>query len=194
MDYAPQSLQNHAWTHKNLSPPHNEVSTKYNKTNMSKRSLGGIDSGSNFGPRSNQKADQQWLRNDDWTDHVRWCQKAPTWWQNWHQHLCYFTFFQKRRKCTKLIIIGCMWEGNTHTPKANTLRGRAAPWPGGESRLPAAIVPPPGLGKIICMRKICKKFDARSMQVYLLQNTALKNEFPPKRAKTEPRGCKITKI
>ena len=27
-----------------------------------------------------------------------------------------------------------------------------------------------------------------------LQNTALKNEFPPKRAKTEPRGCKITKI
>ena len=25
-----------------------------------------------------------------------------------------------------------------------------------------------------------------------LQNTALKNEFPPKRAKTEPRGCKIT--
>ena len=29
------------------------------------------------------------------------------------------------------------------------------------SRLPAAIVPPLGLGKIICMRKICKKFDAR---------------------------------
>ena len=25
-----------------------------------------------------------------------------------------------------------------------------------------------------------------------LQNTALKNNFPPKRAKTEPRGCKIT--
>ena len=25
-----------------------------------------------------------------------------------------------------------------------------------------------------------------------LQNTALKNEFPPKRAKTDPRGCKIT--
>ena len=43
------------------------------------------------------------------------------------------------------------------------------------SRLPAAIVPPPGLGKIISMRKICKKFDDRSMQVYFLQNTALKN-------------------
>ena len=27
-----------------------------------------------------------------------------------------------------------------------------------------------------------------------LQNTALKNEFRPKRAKTKPRGCKITKI
>ena len=27
-----------------------------------------------------------------------------------------------------------------------------------------------------------------------LQNTALKIEFPPKRAKTEPRGCKIIKI
>ena len=43
------------------------------------------------------------------------------------------------------------------------------------SRLPAAIVPPPGLGKIICMRKICKKFDARSMQVYFLQNTTWKD-------------------
>ena len=64
----------------------------------------------------------------------------------------------------------------------------------GRSRLPAAIVPPPGLGKIICMRKICKKFDARSMQVYFLQNTTLNDEFRPKRAKTKPRGSKITNI
>ena len=85
-----------------------------------------------------------------------------------------------------------MREGNTqgHSERQHAPLGRERP--GGESRLPAAIVPPPGLGKIICMRKICKKFDARSMQVYFLQNTALKNEFPPKRAKMKPRGSKIT--
>ena len=51
--------------------------------------------------------------------------------------------------------------------------------PGGESRLPAAIVPPPGLGKIICMRKICKKFDARSMQVYFFAKYCLKRLISP---------------
>ena len=55
-----------------------------------------------------------------------------------------------------------------HAPAVGLVR------PGGESRLPAAIVPPPGLGKIICMRKICKKFHARSMQVYFLQKKYLK--------------------
>ena len=50
--------------------------------------------------------------------------------------------------------------------RAHATAKLSTPWPGrkrpgGESRLPAAIVPPPGLGKIICMRKICKKFDAR---------------------------------
>ena len=47
------------------------------------------------------------------------------------------------------------------------------------SRLPAAIVPPPGLGKIICMRKICKKFDARSMQVYFFAKYCLKRLISP---------------
>ena len=47
------------------------------------------------------------------------------------------------------------------------------------SRLPAAIVPPPGLGKIICMRKICKKFDARSMQVYFFATYCLKGLISP---------------
>ena len=55
--------------------------------------------------------------------------------------------------------------------------------PGGEfyveSRLPAAIVPPPGLGKIICMRKISKKFDARSMQVYFFAKYSLKRLISP---------------
>ena len=62
---------------------------------------------------------------------------------------------------------GACWKGYTqtvtqsqHAPAVGRKR------PGGESRLPAAIVPPPGLGKRISMRKICKKFDARSMQVY----------------------------
>ena len=70
---------------------------------------------------------------------------------------------------------GCMREGNTqtvtqcqHAPAVGRTR------PGGESRLPAAIVPPPGLGKIICMRKICKKFDARSMQLYFFAKYCLK--------------------
>ena len=73
-----------------------------------------------------------------------------------------------------------MREGNTqtvtklqHAPRAGCAR------PGGESRLPAAIVPPPGLGKIICMRKICKKFDARSMQVYFFAKYCLKRLISP---------------
>ena len=57
--------------------------------------------------------------------------------------------------------------------------------PGGESRLPAAIVPPPGLGKIICMRKICKKFDARSMQVYFFAKYCLKSWISPKTNQNE---------
>ena len=42
--------------------------------------------------------------------------------------------------------------------------------------------------------KNLQEISCRSMQVYFLQNTALKNGFRPKRAKTKPRGCKITKI
>ena len=63
--------------------------------------------------------------------------------------------------------------------------------PGGESRLPAAIVPPPGLGKIICMRKICKKFDARSMQVYFFAKYCLKSLISPTASQNEhPEGAK----
>ena len=64
--------------------------------------------------------------------------------------------------------------------------------PEGESRLPAAIVPPPGLGMIVCMRKFTGNLILGSMQEYFLQISALKNGFRPKRAKTKPRGCKIT--
>ena len=58
--------------------------------------------------------------------------------------------------------------------------------PGGESRLPAAIVPPPGLGKIVCMRKFARNLIPGSMQECFLQISALKNEFRPKRAKRRP--------
>ena len=58
--------------------------------------------------------------------------------------------------------------------------------PKDRSRLPAAIVPPPGLGKIICMRKICKKFDARSMQVYSSAKYRLKRLISPKTNQNEP--------
>ena len=53
------------------------------------------------------------------------------------------------------------------------------------SRLPAAIVPPPGLGKIMCMRKICKKIDARSMQVYFFAKYCLKKWISPKTSQNE---------
>ena len=59
------------------------------------------------------------------------------------------------------------------------------------SRLPAAIVPHPGLGKRICMRKICKKFDARSMQVYFFANFCLqKMNFAQNESKRTPEGSK----
>ena len=66
---------------------------------------------------------------------------------------------------------GCMRERlHADTPKFNTLRGRAAPWPGGESRLPAAIVPPPGLGEIVCTRKFARNLIPGSMQEYFFEN------------------------
>ena len=55
--------------------------------------------------------------------------------------------------------------------------GRARP--GGESyaesRLPAAIVPPPGLGKIVCMRKFARNLIPGSMQECFFTNFCLKN-------------------
>ena len=68
---------------------------------------------------------------------------------------------QCARKLPKEIHprIKCMQTNHTSLRMPTRPIGRKRP--GGESRLPAAIVPPPGLGKIICMRKICKKFDAR---------------------------------
>ena len=66
-----------------------------------------------------------------------------------------------------------------HAPRAGCAR------PGGESRLPAAIVPPPGLGKIICMRKICKKFDARSMQVHFFAKYCLRRLISPTTSQNE---------
>ena len=54
------------------------------------------------------------------------------------------------------------------------------------TRLPAAIVPPPGLRKIICMRKICEKFDARSMQVFSSAKYRLKRLISPKTNQNEP--------
>ena len=47
--------------------------------------------------------------------------------------------------------------------------------PGGESRLPAAIVPPPGLGKIVCMRKFARNLIPGSMQECFFTNFCLKN-------------------
>ena len=41
---------------------------------------------------------------------------------------------------------------NPSTPRARSVKDLERP--GGESRLPAAIVPPPGLGKTVCKRKI----------------------------------------
>ena len=54
------------------------------------------------------------------------------------------------------------------------------------SRLPAAIVPPPGLGKIVCMRKFARNLIPGSMQECFFTNFCLKNEFHPKRTKTKP--------
>ena len=42
-------------------------------------------------------------------------------------------------------------------------------WPRGESRLPAAIVPPPGLGKIICKRKVAGNLMPGSRQEYFFK-------------------------
>ena len=71
---------------------------------------------------------------------------------------------------------GCMREGNTqtvtecqHAPAVGRTR------PGGESRLPAAIVPPPGLGKIVCMRKFARNLIPGSMQECFFTNFCLKN-------------------
>ena len=71
---------------------------------------------------------------------------------------------------------GCMREGNTqtvterqHAPAVGRKR------PGGESRLPAAIVPPPGLGKIVCMRKFARNLIPGSMQECFFTNFCLKN-------------------
>ena len=71
---------------------------------------------------------------------------------------------------------GCMREGYTqtvtesqHAPAVGRTR------PGGESRLPAAIVPPPGLGKIVCMRKFARNLIPGSMQECFFTNFCLKN-------------------
>ena len=71
---------------------------------------------------------------------------------------------------------GCMREGNTQTvtdPQHAPAVGRTRP--GGESRLPAAIVPPPGLGKIVCMRKFARNLIPGSMQECFFTNFCLKN-------------------
>ena len=73
--------------------------------------------------------------------------------------------------------VGCIQNESSSSTNSNTPGGCLRP--AGESRLPAAIVPPPGLGKIIRMRKICKKFDARSMQVYFFAKYCLKRLISP---------------
>ena len=63
--------------------------------------------------------------------------------------------------------------------------------PGGESRLPAAIVPPPGLGKIVCMRKFARNLIPGSMQECFFTNFCLKNWISPKTSPKEtPEGAK----
>ena len=77
------------------------------------------------------------------------------------------------------------------SPKSTKIPQKIATSKKVESRLPAAIVPPPGLGKIICMRKICKKFDARSMQVYFFAKYYLKRLISPTTSQNEhPEGAK----
>ena len=63
--------------------------------------------------------------------------------------------------------------------------------PGGESRLPAAIVPPPGLGKIVCMRKFVRNLILGSMQECFFTNFCLKNWISLKTNQKEtPEGAK----
>ena len=52
---------------------------------------------------------------------------------------------------------------------------RNQPFFGHRSRLPAAIVPPPGLGKIVCMRKFARNLIPGSMQECFFTNFCLKN-------------------
>ena len=59
------------------------------------------------------------------------------------------------------------------------------------SRLPAAIVPPPGLGKIVCMRKFARNLIPGSMQECFFTNFCLKNWISPKTSQKEtPEGAK----
>ena len=88
----------------------------------------------------------------------------------------------------------CWKETRRLWPYANTPLRRASTRPGGEFRLPKAIVPPPGRGKIICMRKFARNLMPGSMQEVFLQISASKDEFRPKRDETKPRGCEITKV
>ena len=55
----------------------------------------------------------------------------------------------------------------------------------GRSRLPAAIVPPPGLGKIVCMRKFARNLIPGSMQEYFFANLWLKRWISPKTTQNE---------
>ena len=105
--------------------------------------------------------------------------------------------FKKKECCETKPTAGkgaCRKETRRLWPNANTPLRRASTRPGGEFRLPKAIVPPPGLGKIICMRKFARNLMPGSMQEFFLQISAFKDEFRPKRDKTKPRGCEITKI
>ena len=105
--------------------------------------------------------------------------------------------FKKKECCETKPTAGkgaCWKETRRLWPNPNTPLRRASTRPGGEFRLPKAIVPPPGRGKIICMRKFARNLMPGSMQEVFLQISALKDEFRPKRDETKPRGCEITKI
>ena len=89
----------------------------------------------------------------------------------------------------------CLMEnGSKRHPKSISLGHIFETFSEGRSRLPAAIVPPPGLGKIVCMRKFARNLIPGSMQECFFTNFCLKNWISPKTIQKEtPEGAKQPK-